>query len=60
MQLRQLPFTEVKVDQSFVADAARSRDSRLIIQSIVDLAHGLGLSATAEGVEDEEVSFRVC
>ena len=51
MQLRQLPFTEVKIDQSFIADAARSRDCRLIIQSVTDLAHGLGLTATAEGVE---------
>ncbi|HEX6603382.1 MAG TPA: EAL domain-containing protein [Sphingomicrobium sp.] len=51
MQLRQLPFTEVKIDQSFVADAGRSRDCRLIIQSITELAHGLGLTATAEGVE---------
>src|SRR5205085_12297948 len=48
MQLRQLPFTEVKIDQAFVADAARSRDCRLIIQSVTDLAHGLGLTATAE------------
>ena len=54
MQLRQLPFTEVKIDQSFVADVARSRDCRLIIQSIADLAHGLGLTATAEGVETVE------
>jgi len=51
MQLRQLPFTEVKIDQAFIADVERSRDCRLIIQSITDLAHGLGLSATAEGVE---------
>ena len=51
MQLRQLPFTEVKIDQSFVADIERSRDCRLIVQTITDLAHGLGLSATAEGVE---------
>ena len=51
MQLRQLPFTEVKIDQAFVADVVRSRDCRLIIQSISDLAHGLGLSVTAEGVE---------
>ncbi|HEY6663421.1 MAG TPA: EAL domain-containing protein [Sphingomicrobium sp.] len=51
MQLRQLPFTEVKIDQAFVADIERSRDCRLIIQSITDLAHGLGLTATAEGVE---------
>ena len=54
MQLRQLPFTEVKIDQAFVADVARSRDSRLIIQTIIDLAHGLGLIATAEGVETIE------
>ncbi|MEP6982559.1 MAG: EAL domain-containing protein [Sphingomicrobium sp.] len=51
MQLRQLPFTEVKIDQAFVADAPQSRDSRLIIQSIAELARGLGLSTTAEGVE---------
>lgn len=51
MQLRQLPFTEVKIDQAFVADVPSSRDSRLIIQAVVDLAHGLGLSTTAEGVE---------
>jgi EAL domain-containing protein (putative c-di-GMP-specific phosphodiesterase class I) len=51
MQLRQLPFTEVKIDQAFVADAPTSRDSRLIIQTIAELARGLGLTATAEGVE---------
>jgi EAL domain-containing protein (putative c-di-GMP-specific phosphodiesterase class I) len=54
MQLRQLPFTEVKIDQAFVADVTRSRDCRLIIQSITELAHGLGLTATAEGVETIE------
>jgi EAL domain-containing protein (putative c-di-GMP-specific phosphodiesterase class I) len=51
MQLRHLPFTEVKIDQAFVADIDRSRDCRLIVQAITDLAHALGLKATAEGVE---------
>jgi EAL domain-containing protein (putative c-di-GMP-specific phosphodiesterase class I) len=51
MQLRQLPFTEVKIDQAFVADVPSSRDSRLIIQAVIELAHGLGLMTTAEGVE---------
>src|SRR6476646_12186139 len=51
MQLRQLPFTEVKIDQAFVADVPSSRDSRLIIQAVTELAHGLGRTATAEGVE---------
>jgi EAL domain-containing protein (putative c-di-GMP-specific phosphodiesterase class I) len=54
MQLRQLPFTEVKIDQQFVADVPQSRDCRLIVQTIAELAHGLGLSATAEGVETPE------
>jgi EAL domain-containing protein (putative c-di-GMP-specific phosphodiesterase class I) len=54
MQLRQLPFTDVKIDQAFVADVDRSRDCRLIIQLIIELAHGLGLTATAEGVETVE------
>jgi EAL domain-containing protein (putative c-di-GMP-specific phosphodiesterase class I) len=54
MQLRHLPFTEVKIDQAFIADADRSSDCRLIIRTITELAHGLGLIATAEGVETIE------
>ena len=54
MQLRQLPFTEVKVDRFFVNDAVSSQESRLIVKAIVELAHGLGLTATAEGVETRE------
>jgi EAL domain-containing protein (putative c-di-GMP-specific phosphodiesterase class I) len=54
MQLSKLPFTEVKIDKAFVSDVTRSRDCRLIVQSITDLAHGLGLTATAEGVETLE------
>jgi EAL domain-containing protein (putative c-di-GMP-specific phosphodiesterase class I) len=54
MQLRQLPFSEVKIDQAFVADVTRSRDCKLIVRGITDLAHGLGLIATAEGVETVE------
>ena len=54
MQLRQLPFTEVKIDRLFVEDATVSKDSRLIVKTMIDLAHGLGLSATAEGVETQE------
>jgi EAL domain-containing protein (putative c-di-GMP-specific phosphodiesterase class I) len=54
MQLRHLPFTEVKIDQAFVRDIDRSRDCRVIVQTIVELAHGLGLTATAEGVETVE------
>jgi EAL domain-containing protein (putative c-di-GMP-specific phosphodiesterase class I) len=51
MQLRQLPFTEVKIDKCFVKDLPQAHDSRLIVRTITELAHGLGLVATAEGVE---------
>jgi len=54
MQLRQLPFTEVKIDRLFVKDLPGDHDSRVIVQAIIDLAHGLGLLATAEGVETPE------
>jgi EAL domain-containing protein (putative c-di-GMP-specific phosphodiesterase class I) len=54
LQLRQLPYCELKIDRCFVRDATRARESRLIVKAVIDLAHGLGLSATAEGVEDEE------
>ncbi|MES2147076.1 MAG: EAL domain-containing protein [Pseudomonadota bacterium] len=52
LQLRRLPFTEVKIDRAFVGDVERSKDSALIVKTIIDLAQGLGLSATAEGVEN--------
>lgn len=54
MQLRQLPFTEVKIDRCFVTDLPTAHDSRLIVKTIVELAHGLGLVATAEGIETIE------
>jgi EAL domain-containing protein (putative c-di-GMP-specific phosphodiesterase class I) len=51
MLLRHLPFTEVKIDQSFVAGLPDSRDCRVIVRAICELAHGLDLIATAEGIE---------
>jgi EAL domain-containing protein (putative c-di-GMP-specific phosphodiesterase class I) len=54
LQLKQLPFSGLKIDTCFVKDAASDPESRVIVQSVIDLAHGLGLTTTAEGVEDEE------
>lgn len=54
LQLRQLPYTGLKIDIAFVKDVARDPDARLIVKSVIALAHGLGLTATAEGVEDDE------
>jgi EAL domain-containing protein (putative c-di-GMP-specific phosphodiesterase class I) len=54
LQLRQLPFTGVKIDRCFVKDAVTDREARLIVSCIVQLAHGLGLTVIAEGIEDRE------
>jgi EAL domain-containing protein (putative c-di-GMP-specific phosphodiesterase class I)/FixJ family two-component response regulator len=52
VQLVRLPFSEIKVDRSFVMQALNSSESRTVIKSIVELGHSLGLLVTAEGVED--------
>jgi EAL domain-containing protein (putative c-di-GMP-specific phosphodiesterase class I) len=54
VQLARLPFSEIKVDRSFVMNARQSQESRTIIKSVIDLGHSLGLVVTAEGVEDVE------
>ena len=52
-QLALLPFTELKLDRSFV-DRCYADPSRLaIIESSIELARKLGLKSVAEGVEDE-------
>ena len=51
--LRQLPFSTIKIDQSFVADMTTSRDSRVIVKSIIDLAANMEMESVAEGVETE-------
>lgn len=54
IQLRRLPFTEIKIDRQFVTDLPGSRDDAVIVRAVTELAHGLGLTVTAEGVETIE------
>ena len=54
MQLRRLPFSEIKIDRQFVTELSTSRDDQVIVRSVIELAHGLGLKVTAEGVETAE------
>lgn len=51
VQLHQLPFSEMKIDRSFVIGMDTSKECRTIVKSIIDLAHNLGLRVVAEGVE---------
>jgi EAL domain-containing protein (putative c-di-GMP-specific phosphodiesterase class I) len=51
--LQRLPLDQVKVDQSFVLNLASAQGDAVIVRSTIDLAHNLGLTVVAEGVEDE-------
>lgn len=53
-QLARIPFTELKVDRSFVHGAHKRRNLRVILQSALDMAGRLELSSVAEGVETME------
>jgi EAL domain-containing protein (putative c-di-GMP-specific phosphodiesterase class I)/CheY-like chemotaxis protein len=52
-QLCRIPFTELKIDQSFVRNAHTNRTSRAVIESSLEIARKLGIDAVAEGVESE-------
>jgi EAL domain-containing protein (putative c-di-GMP-specific phosphodiesterase class I) len=52
VQLQKAPFSEVKVDLSFVMQMMSNPGCRVIVEIIVDLARKLGLKSVAEGVED--------
>jgi len=53
-RLNELPFSELKIDKSFVADMHASLASRAIVKNTIDLAKSLKLSVIAEGVETQE------
>jgi EAL domain-containing protein (putative c-di-GMP-specific phosphodiesterase class I)/AmiR/NasT family two-component response regulator len=50
-RLRHIPFTELKIDRSFVSVARSDQDARRIVESSIRLAHDLGLRTVAEGIE---------
>ncbi len=54
-KLQKMPFGELKIDRSFVSDVHINDDSRVIVETSIDLAHNLGMKAVAEGVETQEV-----
>ena len=51
--LRKLPVHELKIDRAFVSGMAADAGDALIVRSTIDLAHNMGLSVVAEGVEND-------
>ncbi len=51
-QLRTLPFTEIKIDRSFIKHIAKDRFSQVIVRSLVDVALNTKVDIVAEGIED--------
>ena len=52
--LQRLPLHEIKIDKSFVIQMTDNDNDLVIVRSTIDLAHNLGLSVVAEGIETGE------
>ena len=53
-QLHRVPFTELKIDQSFVSNMAEDDEARAIVRTCIILGHELKMKIVAEGVETSE------
>jgi EAL domain-containing protein (putative c-di-GMP-specific phosphodiesterase class I) len=53
-QLAQIPFTELKIDRTFVRGVCQRETLRVLLRSTIEMAQELGLVTVAEGVEAKE------
>jgi EAL domain-containing protein (putative c-di-GMP-specific phosphodiesterase class I) len=53
VQLQKMPFSEIKIDSSFVMPMLSNQGCRVIVEIVIDLARKLGMRSVAEGVEDQ-------
>lgn len=52
LQLHRMPFSELKIDRSFVIELGEAQEALVLIRSMINLAHDLGIQICAEGVEN--------
>jgi diguanylate cyclase (GGDEF)-like protein len=52
-QIKNLPVSELKIDQSFVRELEQNGQDAIIVRSTIDMAHSMGLEVVAEGVETD-------
>ena len=57
--VRQMPVHELKIDRSFVMNLTTHPGDEIIVRSTIELAHDMGLTVTAEGVETEDILLRL-
>ncbi len=57
--LQCFPFDKIKIDRSFVKDITENPGSLTIVRAVAALANGMGMTATAEGVETSEQLDRI-
>ena len=53
-RLSELPIDQIKIDRSFIQDITDNAKSRTIVETSIDLAHGLKFDVVVEGVENRE------
>ncbi len=54
-QLHRIPFTELKVDQSFVMQMDQDEEARAIVKTCIMLGHELNMTVVAEGIENAQI-----
>lgn len=59
IQIYRMPFTELKIDRSFVSEMDQNDEAFTIVRSIIDLGHNLGMRVCAEGVETLSAANRL-
>lgn len=53
--IKRLPINEIKIDRSFITNMLTDNKDAMIVRSVIELGHNLGLTVVAEGIETEEI-----
>ncbi len=53
--IKNLPINEIKIDKSFIMDMLNNRKDSMIVRTVIELGHNLGIKVVAEGVETKEI-----
>lgn len=52
--IRTFPFDKLKIDKVFIDDLSRSADAHAVVCAVIGLTKSLGISSTAEGIEQSD------